>query len=476
MPGKRTPDSAPCQPATLTPAAGSPRVGVVSLGCAKNLVDSEVMLGLLARAGYTLTNQPQQADVLIVNTCGFIGPAKEESIRTILEMAQYKKRGRLRALLIGGCLAQRYAEELRQELPEVDGIFGVNEVPRVTELVQAALAGDRPLSVTRRPTFLYTEELPRILATTGPSAYIKIAEGCDHGCSFCIILRLRGRLRSRPLESVVREARQLAASGVKELLVVAQDTTAYGQDLYGEPRLAELLRQLSQIDGLVWIRLFYTYPTHLTDEVLDVIADSPHLCHYIDLPLQHSEDRVLARMHRQGSRAQIEALIERIRRRIPDVTLRSSFIVGFPGETEAEFQGLLGFLRANAFDNVGIFEYSPEEGTAAARYPDAIPAAERRRRRVEAMSVQQAISLRRHQERVGQDTLVLVERAHRRRSASGRLFAGRTEGQAPGIDGNVWLQAEGLKAGEFVRAHLTAARPYDWEAVVLPSPANQPAV
>lgn len=503
-----------------TPARGErARVGLVSLGCAKNRVDSEVMLGLLREAGYGITADPAEADVIIVNTCGFIGPAKKESIDTILEMAQFKRevgdgRGHARALLVGGCLAQRYPEELAAELPEVDVFFGTNEVDKVVRLVEAALAGrggnerreggekgereeteetDRRgerdergeqgepvgrsprVTVTRVPRFLYDDTMPRVLSTPAPTAYVKIAEGCDHACAFCIIPRLRGKLRSRPPDSVLREARGLAEQGVQELVLVAQDVTAYGKDLYGEPKLATLLRELDRVEGLRWIRLLYTYPTSITDELLAAVAELPKVCKYIDLPLQHADDRVLERMRRlgrgngvAGRRADLERLVDRIRRRIPGVALRTSFIVGFPGETDEAFGRLLEFMREMEFDHAGVFAYSREEGTVAALYPDQVPAAVKRARRAEAMRLQQAISLGRRRARVGQEVPVVVERFDP--PGRGRLI-GRTEWQAPEVDGKVFIRVPGKETagpgaapGQFARVRLTGARPYDWLA------------
>ncbi|MBE3576684.1 MAG: 30S ribosomal protein S12 methylthiotransferase RimO [Limnochordales bacterium] len=444
---------------------GKAKVGIVSLGCAKNTVDSEVMLGLLRAAGYEITADPGQAEVIIINTCAFIGPAKKESIDTILEMARYKEEGRARALLVAGCLAQRYPAELAAELPEVDGFFGTNEVDKVVEVVERTLSGERPVLTSRSPSFLYTEELPRVVSTPRPTAYIKLAEGCNHPCTFCIIPRLRGRLRSRPIESVVAEARRLVEDGARELILVAQDTSAYGTDIYGEPRLADLLRQLDAIDGVRWIRILYTYPASISDQLLEAIAELPHVCKYVDLPLQHADDRVLARMRRPGGRADLERLVARIRERVPGVTLRSAFIVGFPGETDEEFANLISFLQEMEFDHTGIFTYSREEGTLSARYPDQIPERVKRERRAEAMRVQQEISYRRRLARVGQEVLVLLEGER-----SSRVLVGRTEGQAPEVDGNVLVRrplargdmAEKLLPGRFARVRLTGARPYDW--------------
>jgi len=445
------------------------KVGIVSLGCAKNMVDSEVMLGLLHAAGYEITADPGQAEVIIVNTCAFIGPAKKESIDTILEMARYKEEGRVRALLVAGCLTQRYPAQLAAELPEVDGFFGTNEVDKVVEVVEQTLGGERPVLTTRSPRFLYTEELPRVLSTPRATAYIKLAEGCNHPCTFCIIPRLRGRLRSRPLESIVAEARRLVENGAQELILIAQDTSAYGVDIYGEPRLADLLRQLDAIEGVRWIRILYTYPASIADELLMAMAELPRVCKYVDLPLQHADDRVLARMRRRGSRAELEQLVARIRERIPGVTLRSAFIVGFPGETDEEFASLISFLREMEFDHTGIFTYSQEEGTPSARYPDQIPERVKRERRAEAMRVQQEISYRRRLARVGEEVLVLLES-----EKSPRVLAGRTEGQAPEIDGNVLVRRPAgrgaavaaaraeVQPGQFVRVRLTGARPYDY--------------
>src|SRR6185295_17276722 len=360
------------------------KIGMISLGCPKNLVDSEVMLGLAQQAGHELTREPEGADVLVVNTCAFIDKAKQESVDAILEMAEFKKTGACKTLVVAGCLAERYRDELKAQIPEIDHILGTGDVPAIVEalggpaapvarpggLIQlqrsngeaVAQAGLKPRPTEPSlPTYLYDAETPRLLATPRHYAYVKIAEGCDYKCAFCIIPQLRGHYRSRPAESIVREAERLAAQGVKELLLISQDTTFYGIDRGERGALARLLRALNRIDGLEWIRMLYLYPTTITDDVLDAMAESSKVCKYVDLPLQHASDRVLKRMKRPGTRAGYERLLDRIRQRVPGVTLRTTFIAGFPGETDADVDDLCGFVTDHRFDHLGVFTYSHEE-------------------------------------------------------------------------------------------------------------------
>lgn len=439
-------------------------VGLVSLGCAKNLVDSEIMLGLLREAGYRITNEKEEADVLVVNTCGFIGPAKEESVDTIIELGELKEKGRCRALIVAGCLAQRYREELMREMPEIDAVIGTGDFTRIVETISQALAGERQVCVGR-PVYQYSRDLPRVQATPGHTAYLKIAEGCDNACSYCVIPALRGPLRSRPLNDLVDEAASLAARGVKEIILIAQDTTAYGLDLYGEYRLAGLLRALSRIDVLRWVRVLYSYPSRFTDDLIEVVAREEKICKYLDIPLQHGSDEILKQMNREGDREQALALIRRLKDAIPDLVLRTSLIVGFPGETEAHFEELLDFIREIRFDHVGVFTYSQEEDTPAGARPDQVPEEVKQERFRRAMEVQQGIAFERRRRWVGRELEVLVEGADPDRAASvvvsGCPYWGRTRGQAPGIDGATYLKGKDLKVGEIYRARVVGTEGYD---------------
>lgn len=433
------------------------KVGMVSLGCAKNLVDSEVMLGLLARAGCELTLDPGEADVLVVNTCTFIGPAKEESIETILEMARYKEEGKCKALIVAGCMGTRYGEQLMEEMPEIDAVIGTGEIDQIPDVVRRVLGGESFTQVGT-PTFIYDHAAPRIRATLPHTAFIKISEGCNHPCAFCIIPSVRGRHRSRPMESIVEEAKRLADEGVREVVLIAQDTTWYGRDLYGEYKLAELLRALAKVDGIDWFRLFYAYPTHLSDEILDVIADEPKLCKYIELPLQHASDRMLRAMRRKGDRAHIDRLIERIRTKIPGVTLRSSFIVGFPGETEEDFRELLSFIKETRFDHVGIFSYSAEEGTPAYDFDGQLPERVKEERRREAMELQRTISREINRSLVGRILPMLVDGPS---AESDLVLVARAERQAPDVDGVTYIANRAVEPGSMVRVRVTEGHDYD---------------
>jgi ribosomal protein S12 methylthiotransferase len=454
------------------------RIGMVSLGCPKNLVDSEVMLGLAQQAGHQLTRDAADADVLVVNTCAFIDKAKQESIDAILEMAEHKKSGRCQRLVVTGCMGERYRDELRAHIPEIDAVLGTGEVPDiVSALGGAGSAGFAERNQTyvpllrangtavtgddRLPTYIYDTETPRLLATPRHYAYVKIAEGCDYACAFCIIPTLRGHYRSRPAESIVREAGMLAAQGVRELLLISQDTSFYGNDLGERGALARLLRALDRVDGLDWIRMLYLYPTTIGDDVLDAVAESEKVCKYIDLPLQHASDAVLKRMKRPGTRASYERLLGRIRTRVPGVALRTTFIVGFPGETSDDFQALEHFVTAVGFDHVGVFRYSHEEGTSAHGLEDDVPARTKRQRQARLMSLQKKIVARAQQARVGQHVRVMVDGP----SAEHELvLRGRTEGQAPDIDPLVYLTdcdpAE-LSPGTLVQGEVVGSRDYD---------------
>lgn len=484
------------------------KIGLVSLGCPKNLVDSEVMLGLVQRDGHEITADASTADVLIVNTCAFIDKAKQESIDTILELAGHKKTGACRKLVVTGCLAERYRDELRDLIPEIDVVLGTGEVPAIVDAVghgDAPSTGDHgpkaaPVSLYRKrsdaeqrafqpgaasstgsgaqtphvaarhrdaaatralPTYLYDADTPRTLTTPRHFAYVKIAEGCDYNCAFCIIPALRGQYRSRPVDSIVSEARQLAARGVRELLLISQDSTFYGIDRKERGALGRLLRELNAVEGLAWIRLLYLYPTTITDETLDAIAASEKVCRYIDLPLQHGADTVLKRMRRPGGRASYERLLQRVRDRLPDATLRTTFIVGFPGETEAEFEELCDFVRTVRFDHVGVFTYSHEEGTAAYGLADDVPAATKRRRRDKLMRLQQRIVSARQRARVGETVEVIVDGPSKEHEL---VLQGRLRGHAPDIDPVVYLtdcDAATVLPGTVLLAEIVDARGYD---------------
>jgi ribosomal protein S12 methylthiotransferase len=435
------------------------KVGMVSLGCPKNLVDSEVMLGMLARKGYELTPRAEEAEVIIVNTCAFIAPAQRESIDTILEMAEYKKSGAARKLVVAGCLVERYRREILKEIPEVDFVIGTNELERVLEACGRDNKG-RGLEGSAEP-YLYHDLTPRVLTTPSYSAYLKIAEGCDHPCSFCVIPQMRGKFRSRRFASVVREAENLARKGVAELTIVGQDTTSYGEDLGLRDGLASLLRELGKIPELVWVRFLYCYPNRLTDALIAAVAETAKLAKYIDVPLQHASAPVLKLMRRGSSAEHFLRLIEKIRAAIPDVTLRTSFIVGFPGETEEDFKLLLSFVEAAEFDHLGVFLYSNEETSLSFALPGQVSAAVAGHRRQKLMALQRKISRRKLRQKVGRSFPVLVEG---RSEETDLLFQGRLETQAPGIDGQVLINDfEGAepRPGEFRWATITAAGDYD---------------
>ncbi len=458
------------------------KVGMISLGCPKNLVDSEVMLGLSEQAGHTLTTHAADADVLIVNTCAFIDRAKQESVDAILEMAELKKNGSCKRLVVTGCLAERYRDELQAQIPEIDALLGTGEVAGILE----ALTGDtlqapgiptgpgvpatlyrrppthKPLGTrTELPTYLYDAATPRHLATPGHYAYVKVAEGCDYKCAFCIIPRLRGHYRSRPADEIVREAHDLAARGVKELLLISQDTTFYGNDLGERGALGRLLRRLNAVDGLEWVRLLYLYPTTIDAGMIDAMADCDKVVKYLDLPLQHASDAVLKRMRRPGTRRSYETLLANVRTRIPDVALRTTFIVGFPGERDEDFEELSAFIHAVGFDHIGVFTYSHEEGTAAGEMVDDVPAAVKRKRRDRLMAEQAAIVARAQQARVGARVRVLVDGPAPDHDL---VVKGRLASQAPDIDPVVYLtdcDPSEWPAGRFLDGEIVGAKGYD---------------
>lgn len=441
------------------------KIGFISLGCPKNLVDSEVMMGQLAAAGYEITTDEGEAETLVVNTCGFIDSAKQESINAILEAARMKTDGKAKRLVVAGCLVERYRDELRAEIPEVDAFIGTNQIGDITKVCDDKV-NTRSLPVitlgNQSATYLYDESTPRVLATPGYSAFIKIAEGCDRPCAFCFIPQMRGHFRSRRFGSVVSEAQALAARGVKELILVAQDSSRYGEDLGQADGLAHLLRELAQLDGIEWVRVMYTYPTHISDLFLDVMASEPKAVKYLDMPLQHASQNVLKLMRRGGTRASLERLIERVRRRVPGIGVRTTFITGFPGETEADFDELLAFVRNVEFDRVGVFTYSDEEGTPAYELPDKVDPKVAAKRRAALMKEQRRISLKRNRARIGETHRVLFEGEAQE---TGLLWQGRLETQAPEIDGVVLINDAPDNftpaPGDFVNVHITEAHEYD---------------
>ena len=487
------------------------KIGLISLGCPKNLVDSEVMLGLAQQAGHELTNDAAGADVLVVNTCAFIDSAKQESIDTILEMARHKTDGACARLIVTGCLAERYRDELKAQIPEIDAILGTGEVPDIVRAIgdqgsglraqgsgiraQGSGRGTSPLTFYRAsgagalstqapstqhsstqhpstqhpgtpapstlPTYIYDADTPRLLATPKHYAYLKIAEGCDYKCAFCIIPTLRGAYRSRPSESIVREATMLAARGVKELLLISQDTTFYGIDRQERGALGRLLRELNAIDGLEWIRLLYLYPTTIDDDTLAAMADCAKVCRYIDLPLQHASNQMLKRMKRPGTRQKYDALLNRIRAAVPGVSFRTTFIVGFPGETQSEVDALCDFITAHAFDHVGVFTYSHEEGTSAYEFDDDVPARTKTARRNQVMRLQKRLAQKRQRQRVGERVRIVVDGPA---SDHELVLKGRLASQAPDIDACVYLtecDPSAYRAGDFAEVEIVAARGYD---------------
>lgn len=429
----------------------------VSLGCDKNLVDSEAMLGLLAEKGYGFTDDEAQADIIIVNTCCFIGDAKEESVNTILEMAEWKKEGRLKGLIVTGCLAERYQDEILEEIPEVDAVVGTASYDRIVEVIGQAAAGEKKLLCGNIDRLVMTKA-GRILTTGGHYAHLKIAEGCDKHCTYCIIPKLRGRYRSFPMEELLREAQELADQGVKELILVAQETTMYGVDLYGEKKLHELLKGLCRIKGLRWIRVQYCYPEEIYEELIRTIKEEPKICHYLDLPIQHASDRILKRMGRRTTKQDLKEIVRKLREEIPDICLRTTLITGFPGETEEEHEELMDFVDEMEFDRLGVFSYSPEEDTPAACMEGQISDGVKEARREELMELQQDISFEKAEAMTGKELWCMVE---------GRLtdeyaYVARTYKDAPGVDGYIFIQTMAeLMSGDFVKVHVTGADEYD---------------
>jgi len=440
----------------------------VSLGCPKNLVDSERMLGKLAQDGYTLTPDPDGADVVVVNTCGFIEPARQESLAVIREMLALKQDGRVGAVVVAGCLAERKKEDLLTEVPEVDHIVGVFGREEISQVVARALGQRREQRSLFRPAPVRAQEdTARLRITPRHYAYLKISEGCDRLCTFCAIPGMRGKHVTKPIEEVLREARELAADGVRELIVVAQDTTYYGMDLYGRARLAELLRELERVDGIAWIRILYAYPIHFTDELMDTLAGSGKIVPYLDLPLQHINERMLRRMQRRVDRTRTEELLSRLRGSIPNLTLRTTFIVGFPGETEAEFEELCAFVRASRFERAGVFPYSFEPGTPATRLEGHLPEEVKTERRNRLMEIQQEVALDWSRQQVGKHLDVIVDGPDP--EVPSQLLA-RGQADAPDIDCVVRVKGKGLHAGDFVRIKVTAADGYDLVGRAVASP------
>ena len=435
-------------------------IHIVSLGCPKNLVDSEVMAAALKEGGYRIAPAPQDAGIIMVNTCAFILPAKEESIEELLRMAAWKKAGRCRHLVVAGCLPQRYGKSLAPELPEVDLFLDINDVPHVARRLNELTERKNPVSASSavKPSFLMNADHPRLLATPFYSAYLKIAEGCSNYCSYCIIPAIRGRARSRPMDDILKEAQNLAFAGVKEIIIIAQDTTAYGRDLKEKPALGELLKLLSSVSGLRWIRLLYTYPGKLDEKTLKVVAEEEKICHYLDIPIQHIDDDILKDMHRQGGSARIRESIAGIRAAIPDVALRTSLIVGFPGETPARFNRLLNFIKEIRFDHLGVFKYSREEETAAANMPGHITERTKERRRQCLMEEQAIISREINQSLIGCRQEALIEGES---TIPAYPFAGRCRRQAPEIDGITYVKGKDLAPGDFVECLITGADTYD---------------
>lgn len=435
------------------------KVLLISLGCDKNLVDSEVMLGLLNKAGHQLTNDETEADVVVVNTCAFISDAKEESINTIIEMGELKKTGKLKKLIVAGCLSQRYKDEIMKELPEIDVIIGATNYDKIVEAIgtdEKSIIDD--INYTPRPI------AERIVTTNASMAYFKIAEGCNKLCTYCIIPHIRGRYRSMPMDSLIASAEKLASDGIKELVLVAQETTLYGVDLYGEKKLPELLTKLSEIEGIEWIRLLYCYPEEITDELIEVMATNPKICHYVDIPIQHSENAILKRMGRRTSREDIVELVGRLRTAMPDIAIRTTLISGFPGETQELHDGLVDFVDECEFDRLGVFTYSPEEGTPAAEYEDQVDGELAVKWRDEIMELQQEISYEKNQQMIGSTQKVLIEGY----LVDDDVYVGRTYRDAPGVDGIVFVSAPyELISGSFVDVKITEANEYDLTGVIV---------
>lgn len=433
------------------------KVLFISLGCDKNLVDSEEMLGILTEKGYEITDDETDADIIVVNTCCFIHDAKEESIQNILEMAEYRTNGKCKALLVTGCLAQRYKEEILTEIPEVDAVLGTTSYDEISVAIEKALEGQK-FTEYKDIDYLPDVKENRIVTTGGHYSYLKIAEGCNKHCTYCIIPKIRGNYRSVPMEKLISQAKYLAEKGVKELILVAQETTIYGTDLYGEKSLHKLLKELCKIDGIQWIRVLYCYPEEIYPELINTMAEEEKICHYLDLPIQHASDVVLKRMGRRASKAQLIGMVEKLRQKMPDIVLRTTLITGFPGETQEQHEELMEFVDQMEFDRLGVFTYSPEEDTAAATMENQIDEEVKLDRQAELMELQQDISYDLGQQRIGQDLWVMIEG----KVADENAYVGRTYGDAPGIDGYIFVNTDTeLMSGDFAKVHITGALEYD---------------
>ncbi len=429
----------------------------ISLGCDKNLVDTEVMLGMLASRGYEMTNDEQEADIIVINTCCFIHDAKEESIQNILEMAEYKKNGSAKALIVTGCMAERYRQVIIDVIPEVDEVLGTTAYDRILDAVDAALAGQHEV-MTADLDALPLPETKRLVTTGGHFAYLKIAEGCDKHCTYCIIPKIRGNFRSVPMERLLKEAQDLAEQGVKELILVAQETTLYGKDLYGEKSLPKLLRELCKISGIRWIRILYCYPEEITDELIQVMKEEPKICHYLDLPIQHANDTILKRMGRRTSKQELINIVQKLRKEIPDICLRTTLITGFPGETQEQHEEVMEFIDTLEFDRLGAFTYSPEEDTPAATFEDQIDEEVKEDRQADIMELQQEIAFDKAEDMIGREVFVMIEG----KVADENAYVGRTYRDAPNVDGLIFINTDvELISGDFAKVKVTGALDYD---------------
>lgn len=429
----------------------------ISLGCDKNLVDTEVMLEMLASRGYEMTNDEQEANIIVINTCCFIHDAKEESIQNILEMAEYKKNGSAKALIVTGCMAERYRQEILDEIPEVDEVLGTTAYDRILDAVDAALAGQHEV-MTADLDALPLPETKRLVTTGGHFAYLKIAEGCDKHCTYCIIPKIRGNFRSVPMERLLKEAQDLAEQGVKELILVAQETTLYGKDLYGEKSLPKLLRELCKISGIRWIRILYCYPEEITDELIQVMKEESKICHYLDLPIQHANDTILKRMGRRTSKQELIDIVQKLRKEIPDICLRTTLITGFPGETQEQHEEVMEFIDTLEFDRLGAFTYSPEEDTPAATFEDQIDEEVKEDRQADIMELQQEIAFDKAEDMIGREVLVMIEG----KVADENAYVGRTYRDAPNVDGLIFINTDvELISGDFAKVKVTGALDYD---------------
>lgn len=435
------------------------KLALISLGCSKNLVDSEHYLGILsARKGMELTSEVSEADIVIVNTCGFIGDAKEESIETILEVSEFKETGNLKKLIVAGCLAQKYSDEILKELPEVDAVIGTGDIDKIEKVIDEILE-DKKVVETKNMTFLANANTERVLTTASHTAYLKISEGCNRACTYCIIPQMRGRLRSRTIEDIVEEAKRLVASGVREINLLAQETTEYGIDLYGDKKLAALMKELCKIEGLKWLRTYYMHPEYVTDELIEVMRTEDKICKYFDVPIQHVSDNILRNMARARSGEQVKDVLNRIRKAIPDATIRTTLIVGFPGETEENFQELMDYVREFEFDYAGVFKYSREEDTVAYGLPDQVPEEIKEERYAELVNLQSEIAEKKNRRLLGQEVEVMIDGVS---SESEYLLEGRTRGQALEIDGKVLTTDGTAKPGEIVKVKFEQNFEYDF--------------